>query len=133
MRPADPSGSLGSLSTVSFQEGLGQMGRRERRLRGQAIVPGYDRLGEGWSDFVGLPAEDDEVEEPPDGSELPVYRLSMGRPSMSAAADYRQQGLGGGVRGTTRFGGDGPVALPVSETSGAPGMDPDALGAPGAA
>ncbi|HKB47465.1 MAG TPA: hypothetical protein VKC57_07190, partial [Ktedonobacterales bacterium] len=70
------------------------MGRRERRLRGQAIVPGYDRLGEGWSDFVGLPAEDDEVEEePPDGSELPVYRLSMGRPSMSAAADYRQQVL----------------------------------------
>jgi RNA polymerase primary sigma factor len=132
MRPADPSGSLGSLSTVSFQEGLGQMGRRERRLRGQAIVPGYDRLGEGWSDFVGLPAEDDEVEEePPDGSELPVYRLSMGRPSMSAAADYRQQVLVGGVRGTTRFGGDGPVALPASETSGAPVMDPDDLDATG--
>ncbi len=132
MRPADPSGSLGSLSTVSFQEGLGQMGRRERRLRGQAIVPGYDRLGEGWSDFVGLPAEDDEVEEePPDGSELPVYRLSMGRPSMSAAADYRQQVLVGGVRGTTRFGGDGPFALPASETSGAPVMDPDDLDATG--
>jgi RNA polymerase primary sigma factor len=132
MRPADPSGSLGSLSTVSFQEGLGQMGRRERKLRGQAIVPGYDRLGEGWSDFVGLPAEDDEVEEePPDGSELPVYRLSMGRPSMSAAADYRQQVLVGGVRGTARFGGDGPFALPVSETSGAPVMDPDDLDATG--
>src|SRR5260221_3312251 len=132
MRPADPSGSLGSLSTVSFQEGLGQMGRRERRLRGQAIVPGYDRLGEGWSDFVGLPAEDDEVEEePPDGSELPVYRLSMGRPSMSAAADYRQQVSVGGVRGTTRFGGEGPVALPASETSGAPVMDPDDLDATG--
>jgi len=132
MRPADPSGSLGSLSTVSFQEGLGQMGRRERRLRGQAIVPGYDRLGEGWSDFVGLPAEDDEVEEePPDGPESPVYRLSMGRLSMSAAADYRQQVLVGGVRGTTRFGGDGSFALPASETSGAPVMDPDDLDATG--
>ncbi len=108
------------------------MGRRERRLRGQAIVPGYDRLGEGWADFVGLPAEDDEVEEePPDGPELPVYRLSMGRLSMSAAADYRQQVLVGGVRGTTRFGGDGPFALPASETSGAPVMDPDDLDATG--
>jgi RNA polymerase primary sigma factor len=117
---------------VSFQEGLGQMGRRERRLRGQAIMPGYDRLGEGWADFVGLPAEDDVVEEePPDGPELPVYRLSMGRPSMSAAADYRQQVLVGGVRGTTRCGGDGPFALPASETSGAPVMDPDDLDATG--
>src|SRR5258706_12535159 len=114
---------------VSFQEGLGQMGRRERRLRGQAIVPGYDRLGEGWSDFVGLPAEDDEVEEePPDGSELPVYRLSMGRPSMSAAADYRQQVLVGGGGGTTRFGGDGPGARPGSEQSRGPRMHREGRG-----